>query len=95
MLYAYGSTCIEVLWRKEIHNVLLDDSGDLAERLAHRLRREMDRRQAFETDVLGLLPWTIEVLGAKSDKPSLQVSTRGGGEQLTEWKVNAEDVEGE
>lgn len=74
--------------------MLLRDSGALAERMAHRLGKELHRREAFEADVLGLLPWTIEVLDPKADKPSLQVSTRGGADQLTDWAITVEDVKG-
>ncbi len=94
MLFAYGSSCIEVVWRKEVHSLLLRDSGSLAENLAHRLGKELHRREIFEANILGLLPWTIDVLGSKADKPSLQISTRGGADQLSDWTITIEDVKG-
>lgn len=95
MLHAYGSACIEVLWRKSTHMLLLANSGQFAENMADLLQRDRTRRERFENRELELLPWKTEITIFKADRPDLQMTTHGGAEGLNEWQLTEDDVAGE
>lgn len=96
MLFAYGSVCIEVLWRKEISAAILDGASAMVEDWAEFLEKENSRRKTFMHDVLTLLPYEVDLLGKGSKfVPRLDLSAAGGGEDIADWQMNSDDIEGE
>ncbi|EJU02437.1 hypothetical protein DACRYDRAFT_107355 [Dacryopinax primogenitus] len=99
-LYAYGCTILELVRRGEFRRFFHARSKSLAE-LMHKLTaREHSRRQAFQADVAGLLPFEIRGFGDTDDPvPALEVTVLGAGagggmgEGLGEWGLGRGDVE--
>ncbi len=95
MAMAYGQTCVEVVWRKEMAQTLLQRTGILAEAVAGFLQEETKRRGLFAKTVLELLPpFEAESLG-KSEVfgVSLDLSVRAGIDDLQEWTITRDDVQ--
>lgn len=86
MAYAYGMACIEVVWRKELGNLLHGGAAKIIESLGLHLEAERERRRKFKDDILGLLPYEIEALQSKGQEgesgPSVDLSVDSGDIEL-------------
>jgi autophagy-related protein 11 len=72
MLWAYGSTLIEIYRRREFEEKFLLRSQALAELMANLSERERKRRSDFRGQVIGALPWDIK--GMDENTPNLEIS---------------------
>lgn len=96
MTRAYGLTCVEVIWRKNVAEVLLETTGKLAENVSGFLTNESKRRRDFGKQVLELLP-PNEVEGlVKSEMfvVGLELSVKSGLEDSQDWDLTEGDVTG-
>lgn len=90
MLWAYGSTLIEIHRRREFESKFLIRSQALAEVMANLSESERTRRVEFRSQVVGALPW--EVKGMDGNTPSLEISAgKGRGEE--EIDIGRADVD--
>ncbi|KAJ9097486.1 hypothetical protein QFC19_006758 [Naganishia cerealis] len=107
MLSAYLTTIVEILWRKQLAEVLEAKSSSLTESLAGFLTMERKRRRLFEQAELTLLPPDINVFTrhasatggtsapAEGGTPDFEFSVRAGFEELADRHITRTDLEGE
>lgn len=90
MLWAYGSTLIEIHRRKEFEDKFLIRSQALAEVMANLSENERKRRADFRSQVMGALPW--EVKGMDENTPNLEISAgKSRGEE--DINIGREDID--
>ncbi|UZJ52115.1 hypothetical protein CBS101457_001435 [Exobasidium rhododendri] len=90
MLWAYGSTLIEIYRRKEFENKFLFRSQALAEVMANLTASERRRRIDFRGQVVGALPW--EIKGMDDNTPNLEISA-GNGKGVDEIDIGKADID--
>lgn len=89
---AYGRLLIESYRRLTFGVFFLDQSGKLAEVMARWVTNERRRREKYEAEMKGLLPWDARTT---DEVPGLEVSTVGGGTGEPGSAVTRTDVDGE
>lgn len=103
MLSAYLSACVEVVWRRQLAELLEVKSSGLTEALAGYLEAERRRRRAFQENEVAVLPPDINVfrqVGAPAGAtergtPDFEFSVKAGYEDFVGGPITREDVEGE
>lgn len=99
MTYAYGMACIEIVWRKELGNLLHGGASKIIDSLGVHLEAERERRRKFREDILGLLPYDVEALHNKGEEgelgPSVDLSVDSGDLDLEECDFSLLTVTGE
>lgn len=89
MLWAYGSSLIEIVRRREFTKAYLSRSQGMAELMASLTSIERRRRSDFKREVMGQLPWDVK--GLDDATPSLEISTAATGESAV--VIEREDLE--
>lgn len=89
MLWAYGSSLIEIVRRREFTKAYLSRSQGMAELMASLTSIERRRRSDFKREVVGQLPWDVK--GLDDATPSLELSTAATGESAV--VIEREDLE--
>lgn len=107
MLSAYMTACVEMVWRKQLAEVLEVKSSGLTEALAGFLEAERRRRRGFEQGEVAVLPPDINVFARQAGgtasgagtgdrgTPDFEFSVKAGYEELDVRAMTREDVEGE
>lgn len=90
MLGAYLGACVELVWRREMAEVLEQKSSGLTEALAGFLEIERARRRAFEQADVAVLPADVNVFM----RPSAPAGERGAPDFEFSVRAGADDVEG-
>lgn len=100
MLGAYMTACVELVWRREMAEVLEEKSSGLTEALAGFLEAERSRRRAFETAEVMVLPPDVNVFArhpaaaGERGAPDFEFTVKAGSEDV-DGKMTRGDVEGE
>lgn len=102
MLSAYMTACIEIVWRKQLAELLEVKSSGLTEALAEYLDAERRRRRGFEGSEVAVLPPDINVfarpgIAAAGDRgtPDFEFSVKAGYEENEGRPMTRSDIEGE
>lgn len=104
MLSAYMTACVEIVWRKQLAELLEVKSSGLTEALAGYLEAERRRRRGFEQSEVAVLPPDINVFARQSGiapgaadrgTPDFEFSVKAGYEDSEARPMTRGDVEGE
>lgn len=104
MLSAYLSACVEIVWRRQLAELLEVKSSGLTEALAGYLEAERRRRRAFQENEVAVLPPDINVFrqagataagATERATPDFEFSVKAGYEDFVGGPITREDVEGE
>jgi hypothetical protein len=88
---AYGRLLVESYRRLAFGTFFLEQSGKVAEVMARWVTGERRRREKYEAEMKGLLPWDARTT---DEVPGLEVSTVGGGIGEDGLAVSKVDVDG-
>lgn len=88
---AYGRLLVESYRRLAFGASFLEQSGKVAEVMARWVTGERRRREKYEVEMKGLLPWDARTT---DEVPGLEVSTVGGGVGEDGLVVSRVDVDG-
>lgn len=99
MLGAYVTACVELVWRREMAELLEEKSTRLTEALAGFLGAERGRRRAFEQADVAVLPQDVNVFARRAavqgeGTPDFEFSVRAGAEDV-DGRLTRQDVDGE